>query len=79
MWAFDFWRFGSLFNGKSRAMNTPHPRNPSIIRRPHLGTIPKATEKALDRRHELDARQRAFRSDATTPHEPARLRPRPPG
>ena len=31
-------------------MNKPHPRSPSVIRRPHLGSIPAIHEQALERR-----------------------------
>jgi hypothetical protein len=55
---------------ESSLMNTPHPRSPSIIRRPHLAGVPTTHEQALDRRRELDAQQRAFRDQATPP-EPA--------
>jgi hypothetical protein len=59
-------------------MNKPHPRCPSVIRRPHLGSTPAIQEQALERRHELDAQQRTFQQ-ADTPRETPRVRPRCPG
>ena len=55
-------------------MNKPHPRCPSIIRRPHLASIPVSHEEALERRQELDALQRAYSERDS--REIPRVRPR---
>jgi hypothetical protein len=58
-------------------MNKPHPRCPSIIRRPHVGSIPARHEQALERRHELDAQQRTYREGDSRRENPRVLPRRP--
>ena len=57
-----------------RVMNRPHPRCPSIIRRPHAELIPTTDAQALDRRQQLDAQQKAFR-EPSSPQIPELQRP----
>jgi hypothetical protein len=59
-------------------MNKPHPRSPTVIRSPHLGSSRTIQEQALERRHELDAQQRAYREEEAAREAP-RARPRCPG
>jgi len=68
----------TLFTRESKVIEPPHPRSSSIVRRPHVASIPSTHEQALARRHELDAEQRAYR-DRPASREPANMRPRPPG
>jgi hypothetical protein len=56
-------------------MHKSHVRCPSIIRRPHLGSIPASQEQALERRHELDAQQRMY-TEVDSSREIPRVVPR---